>query len=88
MGELIDWKSLSVYLADCHAANLELALKKSISKSERKRLFAIMKASKEMLLGELQPRGTYNKDVVLRDVVDRLSNYIDIIKQRYPEVEV
>ena len=77
MGETIDWRALAIYLADCHAANLELALRKNCSKGERKRLFAIMKASKQMLLGEISPRTSYmREDGMLNDVVNRLSRYV------------
>lgn len=84
----LDWKAIAIYLADCHAANLELALHKKIPKSERRRLILIMETSQALLAGTQQPRGSFSLNPgMLVSVIDRLSHAITIIKQHFPEVK-
>ena len=66
------WRKVALYLADCHAANLE-GLPKSTSKYQRERMKEICRKSLYMLANSL-PEGVRQSDML--SVQERLRRNI------------
>ena len=86
--ELAQWKAVALYLADCHAANLDIAMRKSCSKNERGRLTAIARKCKEQINRERLAPNMYRTSTGGRwekEVSNRLQEGIEEIEDKFPE---
>lgn len=74
-----DWKSIAMYLADCHAATGEHeALMSRTSRSSARRMRDICATAAQMARGERLARARPD-----RGVLDRLDNAVRLIDQKW-----
>jgi len=75
------WRGVALYLADCHAANVEGATPNRLSKYDRGRFLSILEKAVTFIQGACANNNSVQLDVVEKRVQERCEKGIERIKE-------
>ncbi len=89
MSEAQYWKTVAVYLAQCHSGNASIVDLKSTSKYQRNRLVSIMRKCKDWLLKAAPAPSSHFHDrpKSAENVAANIGKIIESLETHHPEVK-